>query len=53
MDFNDLTYHFKDLRILPVGFIKFKGPFHIFKSARNGNIPSESVENEPKNLKKN
>ena len=32
IDFNDLTFKFKDLRIPPVGFIKFKGPLHIFKS---------------------
>ena len=32
IDFNDLTYNFKDVRILPVGFIKFKVPPHIFKS---------------------
>ena len=31
IDFNDLTYNFKDLRIPSVGFIKFKGPLHIFK----------------------
>ena len=30
IDFNDLTYNFKDLRIPSVGFIKFKGPLHIF-----------------------
>ena len=31
IDFNDLTYNFKDLRIPSVGFIKFKGPLHILK----------------------
>ena len=31
-DSNDLTYNFKDLRIPSVGFTKFKGPMHIFKS---------------------
>ena len=45
IDFNDLTYNFKDLRIPPVGFIKFKGPLHFFKSIRNGDAPLESVEN--------
>ena len=53
IDFNNLTYNFKDLKIPPVGFIKFKGPLHIFKSIHNGNTPLESVENEQKNLKKN
>ena len=32
IDFNDLTYNFKDLKIPPVGFNKFKGPLHIFKN---------------------
>ena len=32
INFNDLTYNFKDLKIPPVGFIKFKGRIHIFKS---------------------
>ena len=51
IDFNDLTYNFKDLRIPPVGFIKFKGPLHIFKSIHNGDTPLESAENEQKKLK--
>ena len=38
IDFNDLTYNFKDLRIPSVGFIKFKDPLHIFKSIHNGDI---------------
>ena len=53
IDFNDLTYNFKDLKIAPVGFIKFTGSLHIFKSILNGDTPLESVENEQKNLKKN
>ena len=51
IDFNDLTYNFKDLEIPPVGFIKFKGPLHIFKSIHNGDTPLESVENEQEKLK--
>ena len=51
IDFNDLTYNFKDLRISPVGFIEFKGPLHIFKSTHNGDTPLETVENEQKKLK--
>ena len=42
----DLTYNFKDLRIPPVGFIKFKGPLHIFKSIHNGDTPLEDIEKE-------
>ena len=44
IDFNDLTYNFKDLRIPPVGFIKFNGPLHIFKSINNSDIPLEDIE---------
>ena len=45
-DFNDLTYNFKDLRIPPIGFIKFKGPLHIFISIYNGDAPLEDIEKE-------
>ena len=31
IDFNDLTYNFKDSRIVSVGFIKIKGPLHIYR----------------------
>ena len=46
IDFNDLTDNFKDLRIPSVGFIKFKGPLHIFKSIHYGNTPLEDIEKE-------
>ena len=49
--FNDLTYNFKDSRIAPVNFIKYRDPLHIFKSIHNGDTPLESVENEQKELK--
>ena len=52
IDFNDLTYNFKDLRIPSVGFIKFKGPLHLFKSIHNGDIPLEDIEKEQVELKK-
>ena len=34
----------------PVSFIGFKGPLHIFRSIYNGNIASEDVEKDKKNL---
>ena len=34
VDFNDLIYEFKDSRIHPVSFIKFKGPLHILCTFR-------------------
>ena len=52
VDFNDVTYNFKDLRISPVSFIKFKGPLRIFKSIHNGDIPLEDIEKEQQELKK-
>ena len=52
IDFNDLTDNFKDLRIPSVGFIKFKGPLHIFKSIHNGDIPLENIEKDQIGLKK-
>ena len=52
IDFNDLTYNFKDLRIPPVGFIKFEGPLHIFQSIHNGDTPLEYIEKEQTELKK-
>ena len=46
IDFNDLTYNFKDLRIPRVGFIMFKGPLYIYKNIYNGYIPLENIEKE-------
>ena len=52
IDFSDLTYNFKDLRIPSVGFIKFKGPLHIFKSTYNCDITLEDIEKEQIELKR-
>ena len=52
IDFNDLTYNFKDLRVPPVGFIKFKGPLHIVKSIHDGDSPLEDIEKEQIELKR-
>ena len=52
IDFNDSTYNFKDLRIPSVGFIKFKGPLHIFKSIHNGDIALEEIQKEQIKLKR-
>ena len=46
IDFNDLTYNFKDLKITSVDFIKFKDPLYIFKSIHNGDTPLEDIEKE-------
>ena len=52
IDFSDLTYNFKDLRIPSVDFIKLKVPMHIFKSIHNGDIPLEDIEKEKIELKR-
>ena len=52
INFNDLTYNFKDLRISSIGFIKFKASLHIFKSIHNGDKVLEDVEEEQKELKR-
>ena len=52
INFNDLTYNFKDLRIPSVVFIKFKGPENIFKGIHNGDMPLEDVEEEQNKLKR-
>ena len=52
IDFNNLTYYFKDSRISPVIFFQFKGPMHIFKSIDNGDKTLEDIEKEQE-LEKN
>ena len=52
VDFNDVTYNFKDLRISSISFSKFKGPLHTFKSIHNGNITLDDVEKEQIELKR-
>ena len=52
IDFNDLTYNFKDLKNPPVDFIEFKGSLHIFKSIHTGDIPLEDIEKEQIELKR-
>ena len=53
IDFNNLTYNFKDSNITPVGFVKFKGPLHIFKSTHNGDKVIENIEKDQIELKRN
>ena len=52
VDFNYLTYNFKDLRIPLVSFFQFKGPMHIFKSIYKGDITLEDIEKEQIELKR-
>ena len=44
IDFNNLTYHFKGSNTVPINFIDFRGPMHIYDEIKNGNISIEKVE---------
>ena len=52
VDFYDVTYNFKDLRIPSISFSKFKGPLHTFKSIYKGDTTLEDVEKEQIELRK-
>ena len=52
VDFLDVDYNFKDLRIPSVSLSKFKGPMYIFKSIYKGYITLEDVEKLQIELKK-
>ena len=51
IDFNDLTYNFEGPENALINFIKFKGPNHIFKSIRDGDIALKEVDKEQIKLK--
>ena len=36
VDFNNLTYGFKNENLAPINFIKFKGALHIYKDIVDG-----------------
>ena len=50
-DFNNLIYFYKGNSV-PIKFIGYKGPMHIFKSIHNGDISLEDVEKEQIKFKK-
>ena len=52
VNFYDLTYNFKDSKILSIHFSKFKGPLLTFKRIHNGDIPLEDIEKEQIELKR-
>ena len=51
IDYNNLTYYFKTKGIPAINFIKFKGPFSIFKETRAGNKTLKEIEKDQENLK--
>ena len=51
IDFNNLTYYFKDQNIAPINFISFRGPLHYYENIKNGNISIEKVKENQKQFK--
>ena len=52
VDYNDLIYNFKIKSSAPINFIKFKGPFGIFREIRDGNISLTKAEENQEDFKK-
>ena len=52
INFYDLTYNFKDSKIPPISFSKFKGPLLTFKSIHIGDIALEDIEKQHVELKR-
>ena len=52
IDYNDLIYNFKTKGSAPIHFIKFKGPFGLFREIRDDNISLTKAEENQKDLKK-
>ena len=50
--YNDLTYNFKTKGSDPINFIKFKGPFGLFREIRDGNISLTKAEENQEDFKK-
>ena len=43
IDFNNLTYYFKDRNLTSINFFGFGGPFNIYENIKNGNISIEQT----------
>ena len=52
IDYNDLIYNFKTKGSAPINFIKFKGPFGLFREIRDGNISLTKAEENQEDFKK-
>ena len=53
IDFNNLTYYFKNKNIRPINFVGFGGPLHIFNKIKNGNTSAEKIKEDQKQFKSN
>ena len=51
IDFNDLTYQFKDTNINPINFVNFNGLMYIYNNIKNGNVSVEKIEEDQKQFK--
>ena len=51
IDFNNLIHYFKGPNITTRNFIRFRGPLHIFKGIKNGNILLQKAEKEQEQFK--
>ena len=52
IDYTDLIYNFKTKGSAPINFIKFKGPFGLFREIRDDNISLTKAEENQKDFKK-
>ena len=43
IDFNKLTYYFKDQNISPINFVGFRGRMHIFNNIKNADTSIEKT----------
>ena len=50
IDFNNLTYYFKELNIYPISFVESKGPFHTSKKIKSDDISLQKPLEEHKKL---
>ena len=52
IDYNNLSYHFKDLHSPLINFIKLKGPFGFFDKIKNDDILLKDAEKSQENFKR-
>ena len=50
IDFNNLTYYFKNKNISPINFIGFRGLLHIYNNIKNGNTLLGKIGKDQNNL---
>ena len=50
IDFNNLTYYFRDETISPINFISFRGPMYIYNNIKNGNISIGEIKEDQKHF---